>query len=63
MGREQEPAGTAAQRTTTISGNSIKLLQTKPKKTNPILRQKTRHDPMMITESLSAKIPVCYLHF
>jgi hypothetical protein len=34
MRRRQEPLGAARERTTTTSGNRIKMLQTKPKQNN-----------------------------
>jgi hypothetical protein len=63
MNGKQQPAGTAGEKRTAISGNSTKLLQTKPKKNNSISHQKTIYDRRAGSEVLSANIQVCYSHF
>jgi hypothetical protein len=50
----QEPLGAAWEKTTTSSGNGIKTLQTKPKRNNSISHKKTRYDPTVVREFLSA---------
>jgi hypothetical protein len=58
VSREQETVETARERTTTLSGNPRKLLQTEPKKNNHILYQKRRYDRKTIKGSLLASMPV-----
>jgi hypothetical protein len=63
MSREQEPVRTARERTTIISGNSMRSLQTKPKKNNSISHQKTRYDQRKDNGFVSVNIHVCCHHF
>jgi hypothetical protein len=59
MTRAQELVGTARERTTTISGNTMKPLQPKSKENNFTSYHKTRYGPNMIVASLLVKIWVC----
>jgi hypothetical protein len=52
--REQKSVGTAGERTTTISGNITKPLQTTPKRNYPIPDHKAAKG------SLSANMPIYY---
>jgi hypothetical protein len=63
MSRKEKPVGTARDRATTPSGNSMRPLQTKPKKNNYRSDWKTRHDSTMTKGFLSANIHVCCRHF
>jgi hypothetical protein len=60
---EEKPAGTAWERTTTISQNSRMTLQTKAHKIKPMQNHKPGYDPGISKEPGSGNTPVYCRHF